>query len=44
MRAHDFKLYKVSHFDKKTANINVSLSAGPKLALAKASRCYCGLN
>ena len=44
MGAHDFKLYKVPHFDKKTANINVSLSAGPKLALAKASRCYCDVN
>ena len=44
MRAHDFKLYKSSHFDRKTANINVSLSAAPKLALGTASRCYCDVN
>ena len=44
MRAHDFKLYKLSHFDRKTANINVSLSAAPKLAFGTASRCYCDVN
>ena len=44
MRAHDFKLYKSSHFDRKTANINVSLSATPKLGLVPASRCYCDVN
>ena len=44
MRAHDFKLFKLSHFDRKTAKINVSLSAAPKLALGTASRCYCDVN
>ena len=44
MRANDFKLYKTSHFDRKTVNINVSLCAAPKLALGTASPCYCDVN
>ena len=44
MGANDSKFYKVPLFDRKTANINVSLSAAPKLALATASRCYCNVN
>ena len=35
--AHDFKLSKVPLFSKKSANINVSLSTAPKLALVPAS-------
>ena len=41
MGAHDFKLKKVPLFSKKSLNINVSLSAAPKLALVPASRYYC---
>ena len=41
MGAHDFKLNKVSPFSKKSVNINISLSAAPKLALVPASRYYC---
>ena len=33
MGAHDFKLIKVTLFSRKSVNINVSLSAAPKLAL-----------
>ena len=44
MGAHDFKLYKVPLFSKKTVNINVSLYFSPKLALVPASRYYCDLN
>ena len=46
MGAHDFKLNIVSLFfsSKKTVNINVSLSAAPKLALVPASRYYCDVN
>ena len=39
MGAHDFKLNKVPPFALKSVNINVSLSASPKLALVPAS-CY----
>ena len=39
MGAHDFKLNKVPLFTLKSVNINVSLSAAPKLALVPAS-CY----
>ena len=39
MGAHDFKLYNVPFFAKKTVNFNVSRSAAPKLALVTAS-CY----
>ena len=46
MGAHDFKLIKVPLFSQKSANINVSLSAAPKLALVPASqsRYYCDVN
>ena len=44
MGAHDFKLIKVPLFSPKTVNINVSLSAAPKLALVPASRYYCDVN
>ena len=44
MGAHDFKLNKVPLFLKQTVNINVSLSAAPKVALAPASRYYCDVN
>ena len=40
MGAHDFNLNKVPLFSQKTVNINVSLSAAPKLALVPASRYY----
>ena len=39
MGAHVFKLNKVPLFTLKSVNINVSLSAAPKLALVPAS-CY----
>ena len=39
--AHVFKLNKVPLFALKSVNINVSLSASPKLALVPASRYYC---
>ena len=39
MGAHGFKLNKVPLFALKSVNINVSLSAAPKLALVPAS-CY----
>ena len=38
--AYDFKYNKVPFFDRKTANINTSMSAAPKLALVQASRYY----
>ena len=41
MGAHDFKLNKVPLFALKSVNINVSLSAAPKLALVPASRYNC---
>ena len=41
MGAHDFKLNKVPLFALKSVNINVFLSAAPKLALLPASRYYC---
>ena len=44
MDAHNFKLIKVPLFFSKTVNINVSLSAAPKLALVPASRYYCNVN
>ena len=44
MGAHDFKLNKVSFPALKSVNINVSLSAAPKLALVPASRYYCNVN
>ena len=42
--AHDFKLYNVPLFSRKSVNINVSLSALPKLSLVPASRYYCDVN
>ena len=44
METHDFKLYKVPLFSRKSVNINVSLSAAPKLALVPASRYYYDVN
>ena len=44
MGAHDFKLNKVPLFSLKSVNINVSLSASPKLALVPASRYYYNVN
>ena len=41
MGAYDFKLYKLPLFFSKSVNINVSLSAAPKLALVPASRYNC---
>ena len=41
MGAHDFKLDKVLLSSRKSVNINVSLSAAPKLALVPASRYNC---
>ena len=41
MGAHDFKLYNVPFFARKPVNINVSMSAAPKLALAPTSRYNC---
>ena len=41
MGAHDFKLNMVPIFSRKSVNINVLLSAAPKLALVPASRYYC---
>ena len=38
MGTHDFKLNKVPLFIRKPVNINVSMSAAPKLALVPASR------
>ena len=44
MGAHDFKRIKVPLFTRKSVNINVSLSAAPKLALVPTSRHYCDVN
>ena len=44
MGANDFKLTKVPLFSRKAVNINVSLSAAPKLALVPASRYCCDVN
>ena len=41
MGAQKFKLIKVPLFALKSVNIDVSLSAAPKLALVPASRYYC---
>ena len=40
MEAHDFKLKKVPHFRSKPVNINVLMSATPKLAHVPANRYY----
>ena len=44
MGAHDLKVNKVPLFSLKSVNINVSLTAAPKLALVAASRYYCDVN
>ena len=44
MGAHDFKLNKEHFFALKSVNINVSLSAAPKLALVPESRYNCDIN
>ena len=44
MGAHDFNLNKVPFLPLKSVNINVSLSAVPKLALVPYSRYYCYIN
>ena len=44
MGAHVFKLNKVPVFAQKSMNINVSLSAAPKLALVPVSRYYRDVN
>ena len=44
MGARDFKLIQVPFFAQKSVNINVSLSAAPKLALVPASRYICNVN
>ena len=44
MGAHDVKLNKVPLFALKSVNINVLLSAAPKLALVPASRYYSVVN
>ena len=41
MGAHDFKLYNVPFFARKSVNIIVARSAAPKLALVPASRYNC---
>ena len=44
MGAHDFKLIQVPLFSRKSVNINVLLSAAPKLAPVPASHYYCDVN
>ena len=44
MGANDFKLNKVPLFSRKTVNINVSITAAPKLALVQGSHYYCDVN
>ena len=44
MGAHNFKLNNVPLFCLKSVNINVSMSAAPKLVLMPASRYYCYVN
>ena len=44
MGAHDFKINNVPFFALKSVNINVSISAAPKLALVPVSRYYCDVN
>ena len=41
MGALDFENNKVPVFDRKTGNINTSMSAAPELSLVPASRFYC---
>ena len=44
MEVHDFKLNKVPLFSRISVNINVSLSAAPKLAIVTANRYNCDVN
>ena len=44
MGAHDDNLNKVPFLSLKSVNINISMSAVPKLALVPASRYYCCVN
>ena len=44
MGAHDFKYNKVPLLNRKTGDINTSMSAAPKLALVPASLYYCDVN
>ena len=44
MGPHAFKLNKVYLFSRKSVDINVSLSAGRKLASVPARRNYCDVN
>ena len=41
MGNHDFKYNNVSFFARKPGDINISMSAAPKLALVPASRYNC---
>ena len=41
MGTHDLKYNKVPLFARTSGNINISMSAAPKLALVPASRYYC---
>ena len=43
MGAHDFRHNTVPLFARKPVNINVSLSAAPKLALVPANRYDCDI-
>ena len=43
MVAHDFKMNKVPLFAPKPVNINVSMSAAPKLAFVSANRYDCDM-
>ena len=44
MGAHDFKLIMGPLFALISVNIDVSLSAAPKIALVPACRYYCDVN
>ena len=41
MGTHDFKYNNVPLFARKPEDINISMSAAPKLALVPASHYYC---
>ena len=41
MGTHDFKYNNVPFFGRKPGNINISMSAAPKLGLVPASRYNC---
>ena len=44
MGVHDLKLNKVPLYFRKSVNVNVSLSAAPKVALVPSSRYYRDVN